>query len=484
MLRALLAALLLASASAQAPCPAGTYSASGLDTNNGGGAGCTACPAGIFTAGSGSATVATCTICAPGFYGTVTSPGTLSAAGCTACPSGISTGAVPACTWTGVIQGYVPTCPTGPGCAVYTTLAAAQAACLAAPTCGGLTLAADGSSYQLRQGPGVLLSYPPTGETSLLIANHPQCRATFVANAGGSATVAACAVCAPGYAGTVTSPGTATAAGCAACAAGTYAPVNAGACIPCPAGTFSAAGAASCTPCPTGITTTGGVAGGSSVSACTLCAPGFAGTVTNPGTPLAAGCSICAAGTYAGAGQATCTACASSSSAGATACLFQTSSLLLLRVGDGAACPSAAGAAACSLTTAPIFLDEYSTTTGLKLQTVPLPTSISMGASDPFIGALSRCGDGSCVVFGGAVAAPPGTVGTAAVPYYSFPRPVVRISASGAVDASTLLPVSLYNGHVKGACSLDGSGYWVRLARRFCAEELVRAVRMRPCADN
>ena len=65
-------------------------------------------------------------------------------------------------------------------------------------------------------------------------------------------------------------------------------------------------------------------------------------------------------------------------------------------MGDGAACPSAAGAAACSLTTAPIFLDEYSTTTGLKLQTVPLPTSISMGASDPFIGALSRCGDGSC----------------------------------------------------------------------------------------
>jgi hypothetical protein len=60
----------------------------------------------------------------------------------------------------------------------------------------------------------------------------------------------------------------------------------------------------------------------------------------------------------------------------------------------------------------------------------------------------------------------------------------VRISASGAVDASTLLPVSLYNGHVKGACSLDGSGYWVRLARRFCAEELVRAARMRPCADN
>lgn len=466
MLRALLAALLLASASAQAPCPAGTYSASGLDTNNGGGAGCTACPAGIFTAGAGSATVATCTICAPGFYGTVTSPGTLSAAGCTSCPSGISTGAVPNCTWTGVIQGYVPTCPTGPGCAVFTTLAAAQAACIAATNCGGLTLSADGASYQLRRGPGVLLSYPPTGESSLLIANNPECRATFVANAGGSETVAACAICAPGYAGTVTGRGTVTAAGCTACAAGTYAPVNAGACIPCPAGTFSAGGAASCTPCPAGITTTGGVAGGSSVSACTLCAPGFAGTVTNPGTPLAAGCSICAAGTYAGAGQATCTACASSSSAGATACLFQTSSLLLLRVGNGATCPSPAGAAACSLTTAPVFLDEYSTTTGLLLQTVPLPTSMSMGASDPFIGTLSRCGDGNCVVFGGAVAAPPGTVGTATAPFYPFPRPVVRIGASGAVDASTLLPVSLYNGHVKGACSFDGSGYWVRLARR------------------
>ena len=441
-LGALLGALLLAAASAQAPCPAGTFSASGLDTNNGGGAGCAPCAAASYSSAAG-------------------------AQSCTSCPAGISTGRQPACAWSKLLAGYSPTCPTG-GCASFTTLAAAQAACLLVPTCGAVTSDLNGpTGWQLRLGPGVLPS--ATGEMSYLIMNQLECRGAMSIFGSpattGSTSVAACAVCAPGFAGTVTGAGTAGAAGCVACAAGTYAPANAGVCIACPAGTYSAAGASACTACPVGITTTGGVAGGVSVANCTLCAPGYAGTVTGSGTSGAAGCSACAAGSYAGAGQASCTSCASggaaASAAAATACRFQTSSLLLLRVGDGVACPSPTGLAACSWTTAPMYLDEYNAQTGVKVQTIALPASLSMGASEPFTGALSRCGDGSCVVLGGAVAAPPGTVGAAAVPYFPFPRPVVRVSASGAVDASTQLPYTLYNGLVKGACSIDGSGYWV-----------------------
>lgn len=73
---------LINQASAQL-CPPGSY---GTST-------CTPCPTGISTTGSsaGSTSVSACTICAPGYYGTVMNPGTVTASGCSPCPTGIYT---------------------------------------------------------------------------------------------------------------------------------------------------------------------------------------------------------------------------------------------------------------------------------------------------------------------------------------------------------------------------------------------------------
>jgi hypothetical protein len=74
-------------------------------------AGCTACPAGTYASADGtrcvacplgitttrmqvgSPSIASCTTCAPGFAGVVTNPGTASAAGCAMCPAGTYAGA-------------------------------------------------------------------------------------------------------------------------------------------------------------------------------------------------------------------------------------------------------------------------------------------------------------------------------------------------------------------------------------------------------
>ena len=79
-----------------------------------------------------------------------------------------------------------------------------------------------------------------------------------------STSISSCAICVPGYAGSVAHPGTANASGCI--------------------------------PCPTGVYATG--SGTASYSSCSLCAPGYAGRVTNSGTPNGAGCAICALGSY------------------------------------------------------------------------------------------------------------------------------------------------------------------------------------------
>jgi len=56
-------------------CTSGAYAAPGS-------ASCTACPAGVSTPNPGSVSVAACTVCATGYHGTLSNPGTTSAAGC------------------------------------------------------------------------------------------------------------------------------------------------------------------------------------------------------------------------------------------------------------------------------------------------------------------------------------------------------------------------------------------------------------------
>ena len=178
------------------PCPAGQYSAGGVSS-------CTLCPLGVTSAGPRSASVSACTVCAPNFFGVVTSPGTMAAAGCTACPPGsFSAAGAASCTV----------------CAAGFYLADDRSGCVACPV------------------------------------------GTYTSGTN-SVSVEACAICAPGFAGTIVSPGTTSAMGCAACAAGSFAPANASSCSMCPSGSYSFGATSACSICATGAALISATAG-------------------------------------------------------------------------------------------------------------------------------------------------------------------------------------------------------------------------------
>ena len=150
----------------------------------------------------------------------------------------------------------------------------------------------------------------------------------------------------------------------------------------------------------------------------------------------------------------------------AAATPFQPSSVIMVRVGDGFACPSTSTAVACHKAV-PVFIDEYNTNTGALVQSLPV-AGVTAAADDWFTQTLVRCGDGSCATFGaGADAA--GTVATAAgndamgFPAFTLPgnRVVVRIRYDTTIDTSTVFTTTQLPGAIKGVCSLDGTGYWV-----------------------
>ena len=121
----------------------------------------------------------------------------------------------------------------------------------------------------------------------------------------------------------------------------------------CPAGAYSSAsGGAACTPCPAGITTTGLIAGSSSVAACTTCAPAFYGSVTGSGTAGAAGCAACPAGISTGgaAGSSAVSACTSCAPGYAGAAVTSPGTLSAAGCAPCAAgtYAAAAGAASCA----------------------------------------------------------------------------------------------------------------------------------------
>ena len=331
------------------------------------------CPANVSSAAAsaGPASVLDCNVCAPGFYGVVSNPGTASAAGCSACPAG---------TYSSSDRLSCIACPTGITTANSQTGSASVAACtMCAPgyagtvTNGG-TVKAAGCS-QCPAG-----TYAGAGAQSC-----SSCPAGFTTSAlqPGRASVTDCAVCAPGYAGTPSGAGTAGASGCNACSAGGYAPApGLQFCLSCDAGSYSAApGASSCSSCPAGITTTPGLGAASqAVTDCTTCAAGFYGSVTGAGTSAAAGCTACPVGittTQLATGSrnvSSCTDCApgffgvvsNAGSAAAAGC---------------AACPagsvSAVGAQAC--TTCPA--GTYAAAGGVSCTACPAGTAAPAGST-------------------------------------------------------------------------------------------------------
>jgi len=145
---------------------------------------------------------------------------------------------------------------------------------------------------------------------------------------------------------------------------------------------------------------------------------------------------------------------------------YQPSSVLMVRVGDGFACPSTSTAVACRKTV-PIFVDEYNSLTGALVQSQSVAGATAV-ADDFYTHTLVRCGDGSCATFGaGADAA--GVTATAAgndangFPAFTLPgnRVIVRIRYDSTIDTSTVFTTAQLPGAIKGVCSLDGTGYWV-----------------------
>jgi len=121
------------------------------------------------------------------------------------------------------------------------------------------------------------------------------CPAGYSTAAARSTSIAACSVCAPGFASSFTGAGGTTLTCTAICAAGSFALPGAVTCAPCCAGTYSLAGAAACTLCPAG--TFGDRAGLTSAACSGACAACPAGsTRPDPGAgPTTTTCSAAGA---------------------------------------------------------------------------------------------------------------------------------------------------------------------------------------------
>jgi hypothetical protein len=133
--------------------------------------------------------------------------------------------------------------------------------------------------------------------------------------------------------------------------------------------------------------------------------------------------------------------------------------LMVVRVGDGAAALSAASTAT--------FVEKRSVTDGAVLQTIPLPTTgtpFTLAGNATSEGGLSRSADGRFVTLAG-YAATTGVANIATtlnvVVATATNRVVARLDATGTVDASTLLFNAFSGSNVRAATSVDGSSFWV-----------------------
>ena len=137
---------------------------------------------------------------------------------------------------------------------------------------------------------------------------------------------------------------------------------------------------------------------------------------------------------------------------------FAEGDLVVIRVGTGSASLSSAST--------PVFLDEYRTG-GLRVRSLPMPQA-EIGGQQPFTlsgnatseGGLSLSKDGRFLVCAGYGAAP-GISAISSSSSSSVNRVVARTDATGAVDVSTRISTAFSGGAVRGATSVDGSGFWV-----------------------
>lgn len=111
---------------------------------------------------------------------------------------------------------------------------------------------------------------------------------------------------------------------------------------------------------------------------------------------------------------------------------------------------------------AQVTIDRLRVSDGAVLGSIALPAAdatgvhaLTLAGATPYQGFLQTTADGKYAMLVGFDAAP----GTAAVTWGTAPRTVGRISATGAVDTTT---ITSFSGHeVRSVASKDGSSFWV-----------------------
>ncbi len=126
-----------------------------------------------------------------------------------------------------------------------------------------------------------------------------------------------------------------------------------------------------------------------------------------------------------------------------------------------------AGATALSAASAPVFLEERSSSDGAIARTIPLPTAVD-GANQPFAlagnstteGALTLSGNGQFVTLAG-YAAIPGVADVNATASTATNRLVARVSKLAAIDTTTRIDAAFTGVSVRAAATDDGTTFWV-----------------------
>ena len=137
---------------------------------------------------------------------------------------------------------------------------------------------------------------------------------------------------------------------------------------------------------------------------------------------------------------------------------FTAGNLVIYRVGDGSASLSGIATA--------VFLDEY-TTSGVLVQSIPMPTTIS-GSNRRLVasglatseGYLTLSTDTNYLVLTG-YDADVGTASIAGTTSAAVNRVVGRVDVSGVVDTSTALTDAFSGSNIRSVASTNGSDLWV-----------------------
>lgn len=494
-LPALLLALLAASgARAQSCAPAnpagGSWSGSQPGVPS---VGCSGC--------SGSNSAGWTLTCGPGTA--VSGSATASCTYSKSCSSNTFLGACLSCNSCGYSASFsgTATCAQcGPG-----TSKAATDSTTSCPSCAAGT-------YQPSSGQTSCLTCPPGTYSTGGASACTLCPLGTFSNATGATSAATCAPCASGTFANVTGMtsclGVACAIGsfgplqrsaeanatCAPCAPGSYQPLTGqAACSACPVGTAASApgspSIASCLPC--GQDT---YMSGTGAAVCTACPPGAASAnltgsatclckssyYTQAGTAAATlVCPICPSGAVSASNATSCVCgtnwatnaglginlkctCPSGYSVGAGTPLscnapapqpLTPGSVLVVRVGDGAAPLTGA--------LAQLTLEEVSQAGGVLLQTIGTP--LAAAGNDVTLGAISRSANGALVSIPGVSGVGPGLPPGPQAPFFGpfSTRAIGLLGATGSVDASTSIPVASYDGIIRGACTVNGSSFYV-----------------------